>query len=216
MRRSAHSPPLHESGAGCAPPRTLVLTLLALLAGCASAPETVPDPSPDAVPTAEDLAQDLTEDGDSTAAEDLYCVRNATVTVRVDNQSSMDLRVTFGSYRPARVAEGVSRTIYQIARIYLQHSVRLEVLRGGTQVGGPAVIPTEPVFCNVATLVIGARPQYSIFYGDALREPVMGGEDGEGEDGAEPAEEAEGVEKAPPAEPAPADSTSSDAIRANG
>ena len=196
--------------------RTLVLTLLALLAGCASAPEPRPDPSPDAAAAADHPAEELTEGSDSTTAEDLYCVRNATVTVRVDNQSSMDLQITFGSYRPARVAEGFSRTTYQIARSHLQHSVRLEVLRGGTQVGGPAVIPTEPVFCNVATLVIGARPQYSIFYGDALREPVMGGEDGEGEDGAEPAEEAEGVEEAPPAEPAPADSTSSEAIRANG
>ena len=170
----------------------------------------MPDPSPDAVPTAEDLAQDLTEDGDSTAAEDLYCVRNATVTVRVDNQSSMDLQITFGSYRPARVAEGFSRTTYQIARFHLQHSVRLEVLRGGTQVGGPAVIATEPVFCNVATLVIGAAPQYSIFYGDALREPKKGGNEGER------AEEQQVGEEAEAAENAPADSTSNEADQASG
>jgi len=127
-------------------------------------------------------------------------VRNATVTVRVDNQSSMDLQITFGSYRPARVAEGFSRTIYQIARIYLQHSVRLEVLRGGTQVGGPAVIPTEPVFCNTATLVIGAAPRYSIFYGDELLDLKKGGED----------EEAEAAEETS------ADSTSSEANQASG
>ncbi len=201
MRRAAQPLPLHEAGAQCAALPTLVLTLLALLAGCASAPEPGPDPSPDAVPAAEILAQDLTEDSDSTAAEDLLCVRNATVTVRVDNQSSMDLQITFGSYRPARVADGFSRTIYQVARSYLQHSVRLEVLRGGTQVGGPAVIPTEPIFCNVATLVIGSRPRYSIFYGDELLDPKKGGNDGE---------EGEAAEEAS------ADSTSSEANQASG
>ena len=64
------------------------------------------------------------------------------------------------------------------------------------------MIPTEPVFCNVATLVIGAAPQYSIFYGDVLREPVRG-EVGEQED------DEEAVEAAP-TDPAPADSTSTE------
>ena len=111
---------------------------------------------------------------DSTSTEVLNCVREATVTVRVDNRSSFDIQIRFGSYRPSRVALGFSRTTYQIARYYLERSVELVILRGGAQQGGPAVIPTEPVFCNVATLVIGASPEYSIFYGDVLREPIRG------------------------------------------
>jgi hypothetical protein len=62
----------------------------------------------------------------------------------------------------------------------LERSVELVILRGGVQQGGPALIPTEPVFCNAATLLIGASPEYSIFYGDFLQEPSRGkvGEDG--------------------------------------
>ncbi|MBT8462044.1 MAG: hypothetical protein KJO44_05925, partial [Gemmatimonadetes bacterium] len=91
------------------------ISLLALAIGCASAPDQGADSSPDSAP------------------EDVVCARNATVTVHVDNRSSMDLRITFGSYRPARPADGFSRTTYQIARYYLQRSIRLEVLRGGMQ-----------------------------------------------------------------------------------
>ena len=138
-----------------------LLTLLALLPGCASAPETGPPATPGTAP-------------ESTSTEVLRCVREATVTVRVDNKSSFDIQIRFGSYRPSRVALGFSRTTYQIARYYLEQSVELVILRGGAQQGGPAVIPTEPVFCNVATLVIGASPEYSIFYGDVLREPIRG------------------------------------------
>ena len=153
------------SASRSAAPLTLVLALLtllvALLPGCASAPETGPQATPETAP-------------DSTATEVLRCVREATVTVRVDNRSSFDIQIRFGSYRPSRVALGFSRTTYQIARYYLERSVELVILRGGAQQGGPAVIPTEPVFCNVATLVIGASPEYSIFYGDVLREPIRG------------------------------------------
>ena len=141
------------------------LGLLALLGGCASAPDPGPDGAPEAGSESE-IAGDRTS-----AAEDLVCRRNATVTVRVVNRSTMDLRIGFGSYRPARAADGFSRTTYQIARYHLQGPIRLEVLRGGTQVGGPATIQTEPVFCNDATLVIGSRPEYSIFYGDVILEP---------------------------------------------
>jgi len=166
-------------------PRALVVLLFL---GCASAQDTAP------------LSEDIPADQDAALEQDDACVREATVTVRVENQSSVGIQIRFGSYRPARVAEGFSRTTYQIARVYLKDEVRLEILRGGVQLGGPAVIQTEPVFCNTATLVIGARPEYSVFYGDALREPVAGGDDGE---------EAEAAEQAP-AEPAPADSTSSE------
>ena len=130
-------------------------------------------------------------------------MREATVTVRVDNRSSFDIQVRFGSYRPSRVALGFSRTTYQIARYYLERSVELVILRGGVQQRGPAVIPTEPVFCNIATLVIGASPEYSIFYGDVLREPIRG------KVGEEEEEEEEAAEAAP-ADPAPADSTSTE------
>jgi len=142
------------------------LSLLALLVGCASAPDPGPDPALESEPTEGELAGDS-----ASAAEDLVCRRNATVTVRVENRSSMDLKIGFGSYRPARVADGFSRTTYQIARYHLQGAIRLEVLRGGTQLGGPTTIQTEPVFCNNAALVIGSRPEYSIFYGDVILGP---------------------------------------------
>jgi hypothetical protein len=174
-------------------PRALVVFLFL---GCASAQDTAP------------LSEDIPADRDTTLGQDDACVYRATVTVRVENQSSFDIQVRFGSYRPARVAEGFSRTTYQVARAYLQGAVRLDILRGGMQLGGPAVIQTEPVFCSTATLVIGARPEYSVFYGDALREPIVGGDDGEEVEAAEEAP-AEAAEQAP-AEPAPADSTSSE------
>ncbi len=162
-------------------PRVLVLFLVL---GCA----TTHDPG--------SQPEDPAEDESATAAEestDKVCVRDATVTVRVENQSSMDLQITFGSYRAARPAEGFSRTTYNIPRVHLQSHVRIQVLRGGLQVGEPPLIQTEPVFCNIATLVIGSRPHYSIFYGDELLVPSANDRN----------EEEEGEE-------APPDSTSSE------
>jgi hypothetical protein len=128
---------------------------------------------------------------DSAAVEEGWvCELEPTVTVRVDNRSTFDIQVTFGSYRQARAAESFSRTTYQVARYLLRSDVRLEILRGGLQVGGPAVIHTEPVFCNIATLVIGSRPEYSFFYGDELRTPKRGDDEGEGREDGESAEEA--------------------------
>ena len=196
MRRAVRPLSRIEPASRSAATRTLVLALLTLLAGCASTPEAETDPPAGTAATEAALA----EEGDSTSAEVLGCVREATVTVRVDNKSSYDIQVRFGSYRPSRVALGFSRTTYQIARYHLERSVELVILRGGRQLGGPAVIPTEPVFCNSATLVIGGSPEYSIFYGDFLREPVRGDMD----------EEAE-AEDAAAADPAPADSTTTDA-----
>lgn len=162
-----------RSVAACA----LILALLALQVGCASTQEPETDP-PAATASTEG---GLTAESDGNSEEVLRCVREATVTVRVDNRSSYDIQIRFGSYRPSRVALGFSRTTYQIARYYLERSVELVILRGGSQSGGPAVIPTEPIFCNVATLVIGASPEYSIFYGDFLREPIRGDVGDEGE-----------------------------------
>lgn len=177
VRRAVQPPSRIESVSRSAATRTLFLALLTLLAGCASTPEPGTDPPAGTASTEAAFA----EEGDSTSAGVLRCVREATVTVRVDNKSSYDIQVRFGSYRPSRVALGFSRTTYQIARYHLERSVELVILRGGSQKGGPAVIPTEPVFCNAATLVIGASPEFSIFYGDFLREPIRGavGEEGE-------------------------------------
>ncbi len=152
--------------------------MLTLLAGCASTPEAETDPPAGTRST--DAA--FAEEGDSNSAEVPGCVREATVTVRVDNKSSYDIQVRDSdpTDRPGSLS-GFSRTTYQIARYHLERSVELVILRGGSQLGGPAVIPTEPVFCNSATIVIGGSPEYSIFYGDFLREPVRGdvGEEGE-------------------------------------
>ena len=152
--------------------------MLGLLVGCA----TTHDPADDGSVSAE-------ESGDAeVVVEDLMCRRLATVAVVVNNQSSMDLRVRFGSYPAGRPAPGFTKTIYHVPRVHLEYEVRLEILRGGLQVGPDQRIPTEPVFCNDATLVIGSRPQYSIFYGDKLFEPVPArdreaeGEEGEAEE----------------------------------
>jgi len=162
-------------------PRVLVLFLVV---GCATAHDPGSQP------------EDSAKDESATAPEestDKVCVRNATVTVRVENQGSMDLQITFGSYRAARPAEGFSRTTYSVPRVHLRDHVRIQILRGGLQVGPAPLIQTEAVFCNIATLVIGSRPRYSIFYGDELLAPSRKGRD----------EEEEGEE-------APPDSTSSE------
>jgi hypothetical protein len=134
-------------------PRVLALFFLI---GCATAPD--PAPPPD----------DPADDDSAALEQDGVCELNATVTVRVDNRSSMDVQITFGPYAPARAAEGFSRTTYRVARPYLQNPIRLEIARGGLQVGTPPPVATEQVVCNIATLVIGSRPRYAIFYGDAL------------------------------------------------
>jgi len=115
-------------------PRVLVLFLFLVL-GCA----TTHDPGSQPENSAKDESATALEE-----STDKFCVRNATVTVRVENQSSMDLQITFGSYRAARPAEGFS--------------------------------------LNIATLVIGSRPRYSIFYGDELLAPSRKGGDEEKEE----------------------------------
>ena len=95
------------------------------------------------------------------------CERRATITVHVDNRSSMDIAISFGSYGPPRPALGFSRTTYDVPRHYLQGSIRLRIARGGLQERTPPAVATEPVLCNDASLIIGPRPQYSFFYGEA-------------------------------------------------
>jgi enterochelin esterase-like enzyme len=105
------------------------------------------------------------------AEQDGPCQPRATVTVHVDNRSSMDMALAFGPYRPARAAPGFSRTTYTVPRSNLRSAIRVRIAHGGLQVGVPPPVPTEPVVCNDATLVIGPEPRYSFFYGDRLRAP---------------------------------------------
>ena len=148
-----------------------VLGSVLLLLSCASTPDPEPDPETD-VQVAP--AERETADPDEVIEEinEKVCVRNAAVTVRVYNKSTTGVRLQFGSYAPARIAEALERTNYAVARVHLDRVVRIEVARGGLQLGGPAFIPTEAVACNIATLVIGARPHFSVFYGDEIFEPV--------------------------------------------
>ena len=159
-----------------------LLLIAGVVLGCASSP----DP--------EDQFSDPTDAGVTFAETRDYpdgvCRLKATVDVRVDNRSSTDVRIWFGSYSAARLALGFTRTIYQVPRVHLQGDVRIDIEHGGLQIGTPPPVPTEPVVCNVATLVIGARPRYSVFYGDALPgdswddvQPDRGG--GAGEDSEE-------------------------------
>lgn len=138
-------------------PRLLGLTLLV---GCASGHGAAPAPDPAAA-------------ADSVAAADLgVCDRQPLVTVHVVNQGSFDVQISFGPYTPARAAPGFSRTAYDVIRTYLQSSIVLRIARGGVAVEPPTVIPTEFVVCNDATLIIGARPSTSFFYGDLVRTGV--------------------------------------------
>lgn len=155
-----------------------------LLLGCASARD------PSAAP-----------DEGSGSEDSRVCVREATVAVRVSNQSSMDLRLAFGSYAPARLALGFSRTIYHVPRPYLRNPIQIRAVRGGLQIGTPPAVQTEPVFCNVATLIIGARPSYAVFYGDALQWDVWD------EPGKLQPPESEADSSSPPAPAAAPDST---------
>lgn len=129
------------------------------------------------------------------------CRREVTVAVVIVNRSSYDIEVFFDGYKAGRPASSFSRSTYHVPRYRLQRTVTLDILRGGLQVGGPARIPVEQVYCNDATILVGSRPEYSVFYGDKLYEPGKANE--EGEEGAEEAGE-EG------------DGTSDDGVDANG
>jgi hypothetical protein len=136
-----------------------VLPLLFLL-GCAAGRSPGPAPA------------DSSAAVDSAAAREGVCNRTSVVTVHVDNQSSMDVELSFGLYTAHRASLGFSQTTYRVARSYLTQSIRIRVVRGGLQVGGPATISTEYVVCNDATLIIGSSPRTSFFYGDVLRTPT--------------------------------------------
>jgi len=81
------------------------------------------------------------------------------------------VRLAFDAYRPARISEGFTRTVYSVPRANLRYGVTIQVARGGLQVGPDRRIQTEPVVCNDATLVIGGRPENSVFYGDLIFSP---------------------------------------------
>ena len=151
----------------------VALGLVVGILGCASSPESGANTDPG--PTGDRTTADV--DDVMEQMNEKVCVRNATVTVRVWNEGSMAVRLGFGgtgsrpAYAPARLAEGFSRTSYQVARPHLAGPVRIEIARGGLQLGGPSYIQTEAVVCNIATLVIGPRPRYSVFYGDVIYKP---------------------------------------------
>lgn len=143
------------------------LGLLSFL-GCATAREpAVPEDSTDREGVAE--------------GTDAACQRRATVTVHVDNRGSADVQISFGPYTPVRAAPGFSKTTYDVPRPYLTDDIRLRIERGGLQLHVPPPVPTEFVACNDATLIIGARPRYSFFYGAKLI-PVKPDGSGESED----------------------------------
>jgi hypothetical protein len=111
------------------------------------------------------------------------CQRQANVTVHVNNRSSMDIEIAFGYYTPARVSRGFTQTTYSVPRYYLEGTaIRLQIARGGLQVGTPPPIATEPVVCNDATLLIGSQPQYSFFYGEGPLRRSGTGDEPEGEE----------------------------------
>ena len=174
--------------------RTFAMLASACLAGCASSPETPPDAAgaPEAgVAAVSDSASEAAGDSD----DDSLCRVEATVTVTVVNRSSYDLEVYFDGYRAGRTADGFTRTTYQVPRFRLHRTVTLNILRGGLQLGGPAYIPVEQVYCNDATLLIGARPTQSVFYGDKLYAPQKGDDEAtEGEKGDEPPSAEDGDE----------------------
>ena len=154
--------------------RVGALAMLAAISlpGCASSPE--PQPDAEEIPVAaESPPARPTADPDEVISkmDDEVCKRDAMVTVRVYNEGSLAVELAFGAYRPARIAEAFERTTYQVPRSYLRNPIALRVARGGLQVGPNPRIDTEPVVCNIATLVIGATPRYSVFYGDVIYEP---------------------------------------------
>jgi hypothetical protein len=139
-----------------------LLTILLLL-GCAGSRQ--PEP---ALSASDDTTRMADEEG-------MVCVRQADVTVHVDNRSSMSVQIAFGSYAPKRAALGLAQTTYSVPRYYLESAVRLRIVGGGLALNTPPPIPTEPVDCNDAMLIIGPRPRYSFFYGGLVyarpREP---------------------------------------------
>lgn len=114
------------------------------------------------------VAGGVVGDEPAVEADSAGCARQANVNVLVDNQSSMDVQITFGPYTAARIAQGFTQTSYSVPRYYLQGPIQVRIARGGLEVSDPPPIPTEFVVCNDATLVIGPRPAYSFFYGDRI------------------------------------------------
>ena len=96
------------------------------------------------------------------------CVRQANVTVRIENQSSYSIGVFFGSHQAQPLVEPFSTTEYKVTRFSLESAIRLEIRAGGLITRGPASIRTEPVVCNDATLVIGSQLSLSYFIGNVL------------------------------------------------
>lgn len=113
--------------------------------------------------------EDLSDAERAALGTDQVCERRGTVTVHVDNKSSLDVQIAFGSYAPTRAAPGFSLTRYRVPRYHLGNPIRLRIARGGLQVTTPPPVPTEHVVCNDATLVIGSQLRYSTFYGEKLR-----------------------------------------------
>jgi len=132
---------------------------LLLVLGCASgrAPEPSPRQAADTASAVED--------------QQVVCARAGNVTVHVDNRSSFSIEISFGSYTPARAALGLSWTTYSVPRYYLEGNILLRIVGGGLELSASPSIPTEPVACNDATLLIGPRPRYSFFYGDLVQMP---------------------------------------------
>lgn len=137
---------------------SLLVTILLLL-GCAGGkqPQQVSAASRDTASVADE--------------EGMVCVRGADVTVHVDNRSSMSVQISFGAYAPTRPALGLTRTTYRVPRYYLEDPIRLRIVGGGLALNAPPLVPTEPVDCNDATLIIGPRPRYSFFYGGLVHAP---------------------------------------------
>lgn len=158
-----------------------------LVLGCASSPDPELESSQSG-PAGEYETAEVDEVFDE--MDDKVCVRDATVTVHVWNQGSAAVQLGFGPYKPVRRAEGFERTDYKVARPHLDYPVRIRIARGGLQLGPPAEILTEAVVCNDAVLVIGARPRYSVFYGDMIYSPSDLREAQEGQEEEAPADSA--------------------------
>jgi len=131
---------------------------LLLLLGCAAGG--APAPSPEATADSDQVDHVVSR----------TCLREATVTVHVQNGSGSDVAIAFGSYTPVRAAPAMSRTTYRVPRYHLQGQIRLRIERGGLELSPAPPIATEFVVCNDATLIIGPRPRYSFFYGDLIRQ----------------------------------------------
>jgi hypothetical protein len=129
-----------------------------LLLGCAAGG--APAPSPEAAVDSDQVDETVSR----------TCLREATVTVHVENRSGSDIAIAFGTYAPVRAAPALSRTTYRVPRNYLEDYIRLRIAGGGLAVSTPPPVATEFVVCSDATLIIGPRPRYSFFYGDLIRQ----------------------------------------------